>query len=184
MAGSLPSVDSGFLNFSKRPLQAWETSIWTWMSSICQIWPNSSDGCPLWAAVARPPEVLLTWILFYLLDNGKLLIMDVESFKKVHLGPEIWLFENELPKSVTFASILRQTVIARPPGAQMTHILFLLLEYWQALILGTGSGQKDPFNHQFVSKLTQKWRISVIIFKQPYLRPQVDFFKNFNIHDQ
>ena len=93
MAGSLPSVDSGFLNFSKRPLQAWETSVWTWMSSICQIWPNSSDGCPLWAAVARPPEVLLTWILFYLLDNCKLLIMDVEIFEKVHWGPEIWPLE-------------------------------------------------------------------------------------------
>ena len=90
MAGSLPSVDSGFLNFSKRPLQAWETSVWTWMSSICQIWPNSSDGCPLWAAIARPPEVLLAWILFYLLDNCKLLIMDVEIFEKVHWGPEIW----------------------------------------------------------------------------------------------
>ena len=32
--------------------------------------------------------------------------MDVEIFEKVHLGPEIWLFENELPKSVTFAPIL------------------------------------------------------------------------------
>ena len=47
------------------------------------------------APVVRPPEVLLTWILFYLLDNCKLLIMDVEIFEKVHWGPEIWPFEND-----------------------------------------------------------------------------------------
>ena len=41
----------------------------------------------------------MTWILFYLLD--KLLLMDVEIFEKLHSGPEIWPFENELPKSVT-----------------------------------------------------------------------------------
>ena len=35
----------------------------------------------------------MTWILFYLLDNCKLLLMDVEIFEKLHLGPEIWPFE-------------------------------------------------------------------------------------------
>ena len=35
-----------------------------------------------------------------------LLLMDVEIFEKLHSGPEIWPFEKELPKSVTFASIL------------------------------------------------------------------------------
>ena len=44
------------------------------MSNICQNWPNSSDGCPPWIAIAWPPEVLLTWILF-MLDNCKLFIM-------------------------------------------------------------------------------------------------------------
>ena len=27
--------------------------------------------------------------------------MDVEIFEKLHSGPEIWPFENELPKSIT-----------------------------------------------------------------------------------
>ena len=35
----------------------------------------------------------MTWILFYLLDNCKLLLMDVGIFEKLHLGPEIWPFE-------------------------------------------------------------------------------------------
>ena len=35
----------------------------------------------------------MTWILFYLLDNCKLLLMDVEIFEKLHSGPEIWPFE-------------------------------------------------------------------------------------------
>ena len=43
----------------------------------------------------------MTWILFYLLDNCKLLLMDVEIFEKLHSGPEIWPFESELPKSIT-----------------------------------------------------------------------------------
>ena len=30
----------------------------------------------------------MTWILFYLLDNCKLLLMDVEIFEKLHSGPE------------------------------------------------------------------------------------------------
>ena len=58
------------------------------MSNICQFGQNPSD-----VAIARPQEVLLTWILFYLLDNCKLLLMDVEIFEKLHLGPEIWPFE-------------------------------------------------------------------------------------------
>ena len=32
--------------------------------------------------------------------------MDFEIFEKLHSGPEIWPFENELPKSVTLAPIL------------------------------------------------------------------------------
>ena len=35
----------------------------------------------------------MTWILFYLLDNCKLLLMDVEIFEKLHSGPEIWPLE-------------------------------------------------------------------------------------------
>ena len=48
----------------------------------------------------------MTWILFYLLDICKLLPMDVKSFEKVHLGPEIWPFENGLRKSVSLPQFL------------------------------------------------------------------------------
>ena len=84
----------GILNFSKTSLQAREVwsqgplgtfrdlsgTFWvfeflkktpsglrnerTWMSNICQFWPNFSDGCPLSVAVGWPPEVLMTWIFF------------------------------------------------------------------------------------------------------------------------
>ena len=116
MAGSLPSVDSGFLNFSKRPLLAWETSVWTWMSSICQIWPNSSDGCPLWAAVARPPEVLLTWILFYLLDNCKL-------FKKLKFILVFTVFASIVSG---FWPFLFTPPLENPPGFSRGVIIFPL----------------------------------------------------------
>ena len=108
MARALHSDGSGFLNFCKTPLQAWETSAWTQISDYHQFWRNSTDGCPLWSAIARPPEVQLTWVLFLWLANAQLMIWGFWIFAKLHSRPEIWAFENGLPKSGTFASILRQ----------------------------------------------------------------------------
>ena len=39
--------------------------------------------------------------------------MDVEIFEKLHSGPEIWPFENELPKSVTFGGKIDVTLFKR-----------------------------------------------------------------------
>ena len=74
MLRGLPSDGSRFLNFCKTSLQAWETSVWKQMSDFHQIWRNSTDGCPLWTAIAQPPEVQLTWILFLWLANAQLMI--------------------------------------------------------------------------------------------------------------
>ena len=71
-----------------------------------QFWRNSTDGCPLWSAIARPPEVQLTWVLFLWLANAQLMIWGFWIFAKLHSRPEICAFENGLTKSVTFASIL------------------------------------------------------------------------------
>ena len=108
MARALHSDGSRFLNFCKTPLQAWETSVWIQMSVFHQFWRNSTDGCPLWTAIARPPEVQLTWVLFLWLANAQLMIMGFWIFAKLHSRPEIWAFENGLTKSGNFASILRQ----------------------------------------------------------------------------
>ena len=78
------------------------------MINFHQFWRNSTDGCPLWTAIVRPPEVQLTWILFLWLANVKLMIWGFWIFAKLHSRPEIWAFENGLPKSGTFAPILRQ----------------------------------------------------------------------------
>ena len=74
MARALHSDGSRFLNFCKTPLQAWEMSVWTKTSNFHQNWRNSTDGCPLWTAIARLPEVQLTWILFLWLANAQLMI--------------------------------------------------------------------------------------------------------------
>ena len=79
---ALPSGGSRFLNFCKTPLQAWETSVWTQMSNFYQNWRNSTDGCPLWMAKARLPEVQLTWVLFLWLANAKLMIWGFWIFRK------------------------------------------------------------------------------------------------------
>ena len=68
------------------------------MSNFHQIWRNSSDGCPLWTAVARPPEVQLTWVLFLWLANVKLIIWGFWIFANLHYRPEICAFENGLTK--------------------------------------------------------------------------------------
>ena len=105
MARALHYDGSRFLNFCKTPLQAWEMSVWTQTSNFHQIWRNSTDGCPLWIAIARLPEVQLTWVLFLWLANAKLLIWGFSIFTKLHSRPEICAFENGLTKFVTFASI-------------------------------------------------------------------------------
>ena len=105
MARALHSDGSRFLNFCKTSLQAWEMSVWTQMSNFHQIWRNSTDGCPLWTAVAQPPEVQLTWVLFLWLANAQLMIWGFWIFAKLHSRPEICAFENGLTKSVTFAPI-------------------------------------------------------------------------------
>ena len=76
--------------------------------NIEESWRNSTDGCPLWTAIARLPEVQLTWILFLWLANAQLMIWGFWIFAKLHSRPEICAFENGLTKSVTFASMLRQ----------------------------------------------------------------------------
>ena len=83
----------GLLNFCKTPLQAWEMSVWTKTSNFHQIWRNSTDGCPLWTAVAQPPEVQLTWVLFLWLANAQLMIWGFWIFAKLHSRPEKWAFE-------------------------------------------------------------------------------------------
>ena len=98
MARALHSDGSGFLNFCKTPLQAWETSVWTQMSDYHQFWRNSTDGSPLWMAIARPPEVQLTWVLFLWLANVKLMIWGFWIFAKLHSKPEICSFENDWQK--------------------------------------------------------------------------------------
>ena len=108
MARALYSDGSGFLNFCKTLLQAWEMSVWTQMSNFHQIWRNSTDGCPLWTAIAQLPEVQLTWVLFLWLANAQLMIWGFWIFAKLHSRPEICAFENGLTKNGTFASILRQ----------------------------------------------------------------------------
>ncbi len=50
----------------------------------------------------------MTWVLFYLLENCELLIKDVDIFEKVHWGPDRWLFENELLKSITLRQFWRK----------------------------------------------------------------------------
>ena len=105
IARTLHSDGSRFLNFCKTPLQAWEMSVWTKTSNFHQNWRNSTDGCPLWTAIARPAEVQLTWVLFLWLANAQLMIWGFWIFAKLHSRPEICSFENGLTKSVTFASI-------------------------------------------------------------------------------
>ena len=80
----------------------WSSYSW----NIEESWRNSTDGCPLWTAIARLPEVQLTWILFLWLANAQLMIWGFWIFAKLHSRPEICAFENGLTKSVTFASIL------------------------------------------------------------------------------
>ena len=149
MARALHSDGSRFLNFCKTPLQAWETSVWTQMSDFHQFWRNSTDGSPLWTAIARPPEVQLTWVLFLQLENSQLMILGTGSASKVHSKPDLCAFENVVTKFATFASILRQIdgyplwrAITRPPEVQLTQVLFLQLENSQLMILGTGSASK------------------------------------------
>ena len=92
----------------------------------------------------------MTWILFYLLDNCKLLLMDVEIFEKLHSEPEIWPFEKlyRNPSLCVYfetkSKVPSYTVIARPQIVLVTWILFLQLMYGQMLILGTESAPKVP----------------------------------------
>ena len=102
MARALHSDGSRFLNFCKTPLQAWETSVWTQMSVFHQFWRNSTDGSPLWMAIARPPEVQLTWVLFLQLENSQLMILGTGSASKVHSKPDLCAFENVVTKSVIY----------------------------------------------------------------------------------
>ena len=90
---------------------------------------------------------------FFLLDNCKLLIMDAGIFEKLCLEPDICMcrcvtlswpgIKWSRPTSRCPPGHLPQfwikTVIAQPPGAQLTQILFLQLVYCQTLMLGTGS---------------------------------------------
>ena len=83
----MPSDGSRFLNFCKTPLQVWETSVWTQTSNFHQIWRNSSYSCPLWMAIAWPPEVQLTWVLFPQLSNAKLIFWGFWIVSKLHSRP-------------------------------------------------------------------------------------------------
>ena len=149
MARALHSDGSRFLNFCKTPLQAWETSVWTQMSDFHQFWRNSTDGSPLWMAIARPPEVQLTWVLFLWQANVKLKILGFWIFAKLHSRPEICAFENDwqnlplLPHfSFSFDGYFVWQAIARSTEVQLTQVLFLQLENSQLMILGTGSASK------------------------------------------
>ena len=56
-------------------------------------------------AIARPPMVQLTWVLFLQLENSQLMILGTGSASKVHSKPDLCAFENVVTKSVTFAPI-------------------------------------------------------------------------------
>ena len=149
MARALHSDGSRFLNFCKTPLQAWETSVWTQMSDFHQFWRNSTDGSPLWMAIAWPPEVQLTWVLFLQLENSQLMILGTGSASKVHSKPDLCAFENDwqnlwhLPHfSFSFDGYPVWQAITRPTEVQLTQVLFLQLENSQLMILGTGSASK------------------------------------------
>ena len=140
---------SRFLNFCKTPLQSWETSVWTQMSDFHQFWRNSTDGSPLWMAIALPPEVQLTWVLFLQLENSQLMILGTGSASKVHSKPDLCAFENDWQNPWHLRQFWGKidgyplwTAIARPPEVQLTQVLFLQLENSQLMILGTGSASK------------------------------------------